>query len=504
MKISIFNKWAISGGAARAAYRLYKSLRATTNHKVDYYVKDIKLDDKNIHYLQFKNTNNNMKLEGLIQRNYIDKNRTDISNTYFSFSYNGAEIEDIKALSNCDIINLHWVDKFLADGGTLRYLVSLGKPMVWTLHDMKPFTGGCHYNAGCREFENSCLGCKQLRYDPHNLAHKVLEEKMEILKDADLTIVSPSSWLAEEAKESALFRDKRIEVIPNAIETDIYCPINKNIAKEKLKISSDKVVLQFGAHNAKELRKGFAYLIEAINLALKDPIFKQLCDDKKVLILCMGESSDEIRNLAVDSLELGYISDDDTISLVYNATDLFILPTLEDNLPNTMLEAYACATPIVAFDTGGVTDIVKHRQNGIVVPKYDSKSLAEGIIELVGDKQLRENFGKNARKLIEKNYTLQNQAARYLELFNELKQKHQTINSANTNNHKIIYDDVIGYSFQQELQSRPDILGTGQLNYKYHELITHLNKVCQYPLLKRPRAKLKAYKNLLKKYHTIK
>lgn len=202
MKISIFNTSDNKGGAARAAFRLFKSLE---NHGIDinFYTRQKYLTRENIIKL---GSRHNTKIENILQKNLILNNRTDISNTFFSISYSGITFDDMP--KDCDIINLHWVEKFL-DNHSLKEFTKLNKPIVWTLHDMKPFTGGCHYNAGCREFENECLDCQQLKCNPHNLTNMILKEKIKILKNANLTIVTPSKWLAEEAKKAHFLRIKK-------------------------------------------------------------------------------------------------------------------------------------------------------------------------------------------------------------------------------------------------------------------------------------------------------
>lgn len=525
MKISILNKFDNRGGAARAAYRLMQALD-NQNACVDYFVAEKSLENDHIHKLKFVQNNNRGKLNQLIQKKYINQNRTELSNTYYSITYNGFDIDNQRKLIESDIINLHWVEQIISNE-VLKKLVELNKPLVWTLHDMKPFTGGCHYNAGCREFEQECFNCQQLTNDPHHLPHKVLNEKIKILKDANLTIVSPSQWLAKEAQMSALFHDKEIVVIPNSIEIDIFTPIDKQLAKEQLGIDPNKIVLQFGAQDAKEKRKGFEYLIKAIHKALEDHTFKKLCDEKQILILCLGHPSEDITNLPIETMELGFISDDKQLSLVYSATDLFVLPTLEDNLPNTMLESFACKTPIVAFDTGGITDVVKDGENGIVVPCQDSQSLANGIIELIFDHAKREKYGENGRKFIEEKFKLEDQAKAYISLFEKLILQKDKKASKNFNEYDdSLYDSIIGYSLRKELESNPNYIPNHTLDKKLRELEINLKqknkeiewmnvqnvhrfknnfvRICKTRTFRSPIQKIQNYKAIISSLHELK
>lgn len=504
MNIAIVNKWEVQGGAARAANRLRIALRED-GHDVGYFVETPPKPAKKIFRPDYPKEPYKAKLEGLVQKEYIDRNRTDVSNTFFSFSYSDADIGHQPALLQCDIINLHWIDKMVSPK-VLATIVNLGKPLVWTLHDMKPFTGGCHYNAGCREFEAECLQCAQLANDPHRLPHHVLREKAAILEDADLTIVSPSRWLAEEAKKSALFGGRRIEVIPNAIETEVFKPENKREAKRRLEIDPDKIVIQFGAQDAREKRKGFEYLMEAMHAALQVPAFRALCDAGKVLILCLGHPSPEIDRLPIESRRLGFLSKDEAIVEAYNATDVFVLPTLEDNLPNTMLESLACATPVVAFDTGGVPDVVLHDENGLVVPRKDTQALAEAIVSLVTDDTKRQRFGENGRKLIEAEYTLSHQAKRYGTLFESLLDagKNSTAQRRTATFTEEVFDALFGYVVRKELETSPGFIGPRPNRKREAQLIDCIEEVCRYSIARKPLDKYRAYKKLIKTYHAVK
>lgn len=227
----------------------------------------------------------------------------------------------------------------------------------------------------------------------------------------------------------------------------------------------------------------------------------------------MGHPSDELKNLPIEFKELGFVSEDEKIALAYNATDLFILPTLEDNLPNTMLESFACKTPIIAFDTGGVRDMVKNEENGIVVPKYDAKGLASGILELIFNKTKREIFGENGRKLIESNFKLEDQATAYIKLFEELLHKDEKeIYLEILETEENIYDKIVGYSLKKELEQNPHLMDDpvnkkSKIIYKDNDSLIKLkkclNEVCRYSAFKKPIKKMKAYKRLIRTFHEI-
>jgi glycosyltransferase involved in cell wall biosynthesis len=462
MKISIFSTSDINGGAARAAFRLVNALKYL-EQDVNYFVRTKKNNCSSIVELDNKNSR---IVEKKTNKYYIDLNRTSSSNTLFSFSYDGVELPN---LGDSDIINLHWVDFFL-DLDNLREIVESKKIIVWTLHDMKPFTGGCHYSNGCKEYENNCLYCNQLYEDKKFLPKRVLEAKKTIFEKANLVIVSPSEWLAKEARKSSLFANKRIEVIPNSIEHDVFLPIHKSKAKKILGIDNNHIVLTFGVMNQNEKRKGFSYLTEAISILKK----KMENTDIDIVGLLFGTASDE--EFPIKCINLGSIADDKKLSIIYSAADIFILPSLEDNLPNTILESFSCGTPVVAFDSGGIKDLVNDN-NGKIVEKYDVIALANSIYELAINDKLRESKGSYARKMIETNYKLSDQATKYLELFKDLitnSYSNSTILPKDLNEE---FDDIIGYSFKKEL----NIIKNNNLNVfsesfvKIYDQIERLN-----------------------------
>jgi glycosyltransferase involved in cell wall biosynthesis len=306
---------------------------------------------------------------------------------------------------------------------TLRRLFALGKPVVWTLHDMWPFTGGCHYSASCEKYKTDCARCPQLADDPFDLPAAVLRDKVELFRGANLTIVTPSRWLAACARESRLFKGVRVEVIPNALETELYQPLPKQEAKKALGIPTDAVTLLFGAENAEERRKGFQELVAAIGHCRESEAFRRLAAQGKIRVICFGRADAALSSLGLPTVTLGYLTSDAEIARAYAAADLFVLPSLEDNLPNTMLEAMSCATPVVAFDVGGMPDMVTDGKTGRLVPAGDVRALGEAIASLVANPELRAAMGQNCRALMTGRYDLKHQARSYLELYRDLTEK---------------------------------------------------------------------------------
>ena len=428
MKIVQINTYDIRGGAARAAYRLHRGLlqigedsRMLVKHKDStddsvYCVTAIDSAEK---------FDEELFLSTAIQGHYINSHRTDISNTIFSLPYPGYDLSALPLVQTADIVNLHWVAHHYQSLLSLQKLFALGKPVVWTLHDQWAFTGGCHCIARCEKYRQDCAPCAQLADDPFNLPAAVLRDKIECFRGANLTIVTPSRWLADCARESRLFKDLRVEVIPNSLETDVFSPLPKAIAKESLGLAAESVILLFGAEAGNVRMKGFRELIAAIQCCLEDAESQNLVESDKIRLLCFGHPSDELEAVAIPVVSLGYLDSDEEIRTAYAAADLFILPSLEDNLPNTMLESMSCGTPVVAFDVGGIPDVIVNGVTGQLAPVGDVRKLGEAILYLIFNPDQREIMGQNCRKAMVEGYSLNIQAQRYLELYQELHQEYR-------------------------------------------------------------------------------
>jgi len=355
----------------------------------------------------------------LVQKSYIDNHRTPLSTTLFSLPYPGYDLSETPLVRSADVINLHWV-AFFQSPVTLGKLFKLRIPVVWTLHDMWPFTGGCHYSAGCSNYERDCSLCPQLAEDPLSLPRNILEDKAGLFADANLTIVTPSHWLGQCAQRSQLFRRNRVEVIPNSLETDLYVSTPKTKSKKELGIPATAVVLLCGADSLGEIRKGFRELAAAIALALQSDSLREMVTTGGLRLLTLGPETTELKELGIPVTALGHLVDDIAIARAYSAADLFLLPSQEDNLPNMMLEAMSCGTPVLAFEIGGVPDAVTDGITGHLVASGNVEGYAAALVELVMDKSQRELMSDAARKTADSKYSLKVQADRYHDLYQDL------------------------------------------------------------------------------------
>jgi glycosyltransferase involved in cell wall biosynthesis len=419
MKVLILSTTDTFGGAARAMYRLHKGFHA------------IGIDSRILCLDKFSNDTNVTNLDiDLYPRlraveffdefssQYINQ-KAKLKKSIFNSPGIGYSILNHPLVMEADVINLHWVAGFLSTRH-IAELISLGKPVVWTFHDEWAYTAGCHYTNDCHGFLSDCAQCPQIESDPLEFTSKMLINKIEGLSKLDL-IITPSRWLSTQVEKSIVFKNIPREVIPYSIESDLFHPVDKTEAKRYFGIDPKELVILFGADDGSDKRKGFHKVVEAFHYLNERQDWQEAISKNSVKLLIFGHPSMEIENLKIPFTLLGRIENDQEMAMVYSAADLFLLPSLEDNLPNTMLESFGCGTPIVAFHTGGMVDMIKEGINGYLAPLSDAKSFSEKIIHYWQlSKDERSQLGKNARDLIERNYQLPIQAKSYEIIFSKL------------------------------------------------------------------------------------
>ncbi len=419
MNIAILSTSDIQGGAARAAFRLHNALELI-GHQSVMAVRRKKSQAPNVFEVQALKPDGASanRFFNVVEKYAFHKNRTEVSNTYFTIPYPGFDLSGTEPIIHSDIINLHWVTKFQSVE-SIGELLKLKKPVVWTLHDENAYTGGCHYSAGCKNYETGCADCPQLKINDHQLPYHVVQHKKKSWNE-HVTIVTPSKWLAGCASRSLVLKGCRAEVIPNAVETEIFRPIEKTKAKQDLQVPVDSICLLFGAEYHSEKRKGYFKLKDALEICLRDKDFKKKAGMGKIVIFTFGDAQKQPKEFNLPVKSFGYVRSDEKLATIYSAADIYLLPSLEDNLPNTMLESMACGTPVVSFPVGGMPDMITTGVTGIVAEDMSSQSLAAGILKLTSDRRLREKMNANCRDLIESGYTLSHQANNYSKLFAEL------------------------------------------------------------------------------------
>jgi glycosyltransferase involved in cell wall biosynthesis len=293
------------------------------------------------------------------------------------------------------------------------------KPAVFTLHDMWSFTGHCSYSYDCERWKTGCGRCPHLDVYPTVPRDNTrIEWKLKklVYDRANLSIVTPSNWLTEQARQSILARFP-IHNIPNGVDTDVYKPLNSEQSRLGLGIPVDKKVLLFGAQSLHDTRKGGDLLLKALQ-SLPGTLRSE------ILLLVMGEGGEKIaKSVDIQTRQLGYITSDSAKALAYSAADVFIFPTRADNLPLVLQESMACGTPMVSFRVGGVPELVRHYETGLLAEPGDANALSESILHLLEDSHLRNRLSRRCREIALEEYSLELQIVRYIELYNQLTQQ---------------------------------------------------------------------------------
>ena len=311
-----------------------------------------------------------------------------------------------------DVLHLHWVtDGFLAPWALAR----LRGPVIWTMHDTWPFTGGCHYpGPGCERYTASCGRCPELgsrrAWDLSRLHWRL---KRGAVKRIRPVIISPSLAYAERAARSGLLAGCRVEHIPNGIDTEIFRPLDKTQARHLLNLPQDAIILLFGAMNAAgDHCKGFDLLCQALSILLAG-------GHGNFLPVVFGASESDA-GLPLPMRFLGRLHDNITLSLAYSAADVFVCPSRQDNLPNTVLESLACGTPVAAFAVGGIPDMVEHGLSGCLARPHEPEDLARGLARLLGNKEDRRRMGEAGRARVERDFAMPVVAKRHISLYEEM------------------------------------------------------------------------------------
>ncbi len=336
----------------------------------------------------------------------------------FSFPYWGVDITKHKLVKKADVIHLHWINGGFISIKTFRKLSKSNKPIVWTLHDMWAFTGGCHYAGTCDNYKNQCNNCPSLKFHGINdYSSRIFKNKIDVYKILNLNIVTCSNWLAGCAGDSTLFKKCNIKVIPNPIDINLFKPLNKITSRENLNLPVDKFIILFGTMNLKDKRKGFSILIESLKLLYNE--FPEV--RPKLEIAVFGSLSNQNITLPFKTNFLGKINEINKIVECYNSADVFVAPSIEDNLPNTVMESLACGTPVAAFDIGGIPDMVDHKQNGFLAKKVNADELKTAIRWFIDvDKTFKDSLSYNARKKVVDNYNPIRIANSYLTFYQEI------------------------------------------------------------------------------------
>lgn len=395
----------ITGGAARAAYRIHHALRLQGVDST-MRVNSANTDDWTVRG-QVGNLQNLLTISRLVPGKLATRLLRTNNRVIHSPAILHSSWPKRLNISDADIINLHWVNHEMMSIGDIA---RIKKPVVWTLHDMWPFCGAEHYTEDFRWREGYTRNNRPSYEAGLDLNRWVWRRKMRNWR-RPMHIVSPSNWLAGCARQSMLMREWPVTVVPNAVDTSVWQPLNKSLARELLKLPNDAPLLLFGAvGGARDPRKGFELLRQALR-HLQGQV-------KELQLIVFGQHAPrEPDDLGFPIHYMGHLHDDLSLRVLYSAADAMVIPSRQDNLPNTGVEALACGTPVVAFNTCGLPDIVKHEKTGYLAEPFNSEDLASGIIWVLADAARHAQLCVNARHYATATFSYPVVAEQYLSVY---------------------------------------------------------------------------------------
>nr|WP_304220101.1 glycosyltransferase family 4 protein [Fredinandcohnia onubensis] len=416
MKIALINRNDVYGGAARATLRLHNEL-------LEQGVESVLVADK-VHG-NVKNIVGKSNISSKISqrtRDYLNEIPLRIGgykySSPFSPNFIGINIFKKKQVYHSDIIHLNWIN-----GGFINIndLILLKQPIVWTLHDVWPFTGGCHILGKCSKYINGCGKCPQLNSNKNmDISYKLVNKKNNILKNLNITFIAPSKWMAERIKESFLFSEiqGKVQIIPNGIDTKVYKPINSFKAKEELGLDKNKKVILFGAVNATSDRnKGYLLLKDALKFLYET---SSNFERENIQLVVFGSDNKVEENMGFKTINIGKINDEKKLTLLYSAAEVMCVPSIQESFGQTALESIACGTPVVSFKTSGLLDIIDHKINGFTAKSYDVREFARGIQWLLREDMDRSKISSLAREKALNKFDIRNTTKQHIHLYEDL------------------------------------------------------------------------------------
>jgi glycosyltransferase involved in cell wall biosynthesis len=376
----------LSGGAARGAYWLHQAQRDIgIDSTIITNGRQSGIDDSVIPLVntEFQRTRNTAltrlgNLPVLLYR----KRKHRIFNTGFT----GIDFTKHPAYKSADLIHLHWINGLVS----MRTLRKVDKPVVWTMRDMWPFTGGCHYAMECEHYKTGCGECPQLSSKNHyDLTKLVVANKRKRIPK-ELVVVGISQWLTEFAASSFVFDGFSIKTISNNVDTGQFFPVDSSASRAALGLPIDQKIILIGAQDVNDFYKGFDLFLDSL---------KSLVEKDFHIVTFGRDPGSEIGVLGYEHTSLGFLSDIISLRLAYSAADVFVAPSRMDAFGKTLVEAMACGTPVVCFDASGPKDIVDHQVTGYKSEPFNSADLAKGIDWVLAQtKDAYNNLSKNARK----------------------------------------------------------------------------------------------------------
>lgn len=420
MRVLIVNTSERAGGAAVAASRLLEALN-NNGVKAKMLVRDKQTDNLCVvQHPQQRRLRWAFLWERIVIwiRLYLRRKRLfeiDIANC-------GADITRLPEFQEANVIHLHWVNQGMLSLKQIRKILDTGKPVIWTMHDIWPATAICHYTRGCSRYQEACCYCPLLPDGggDKDLAAKTWHRKQHMLSGRQVAFVTCSRWLMGEVAKSALLREQHIVSIPNPIDMHLFRRIDSKVARKAVDLPEDGRIILFVSQRVTDERKGVSFLVDAVAQLVR--LHPEYREHTRVAVL--GGHAEEVSGLlALPVIALGYVSDPQRIVNVYNAADAFVLPSLEDNLPNTIMEAMACGVPCVGFNVGGIPEMIDHRTTGYVARFRDAEDLAAGLHWVLSEAD-HTALSRACMTKVAQEYSQQSVAVRYVKEYERImKQK---------------------------------------------------------------------------------
>lgn len=417
LKVVHLNTYYGNGGAGRACIRLNRALLSQgIDSKIIVHYKfgnDAGIQTFNKNIIQKAYTAATIIMERVMAKRYLKPVKTP-----FSFAWFGRSVIHHPDVKNADIIHLHWVNHGFLNPAHLSEISKLNKPVVWTFHDSNAFTGGCHVRYDCDHFMRKCGDCPILsNAGPNDISHQIWQQKRSAYNKLKFSIIAPSKWMQQSVQASSLMQGKSIVNIPNTLETDVFRPIDKTFAREQLSLPQSKFIFLTGfMPSRKDMHKGTGYLMQSLDMLAK----RQGIDKEQIELVVFGNRNErDVPVFPFKTTFLGTINNDEKLAQCYASADAFLIPSLEDNLPYTVMESLACGTPVVAFTTGGIPDMVSHEHNGYLAKYRSAERFTDGMVWILNHPD-KEILRKQARQTVMDKFSENVIAKKHLEVYQAL------------------------------------------------------------------------------------
>jgi len=416
MKVVSLSTYSHAGGAALAAARQHKALLAAG---VDSSLLSLHDGGDGRGFYVFDDAERvaiERRRADLVEAFGVRLNRTQFSDTWFSLPLVSTGIANAPLVRQADVIQIHWASQMVSVND-LAMLTALGKPVIWTLHDEWAYTGGCHYTGGCDQYLVGCENCPQLRADPVGVPGAIHRARCALSQSRQGVIVTPSQWLGERSSGSPALNHWPHAVIPNTVDTEIFHPRLRNVGRDRLGVESETKCVLFVADAVGEHRKGLDVLIQAI-----ERIEAESSIGDGIVFIAIGTPSQQLSQTAGLRV-FEHTPVEEEIASLYAAADVVVLPSREDNLPNIILEAFSCGTPVIGSRVGGIVDFVREGESGWLVAPDDGEALERAITDSLLDASKLEMIGRRCRQLAEEEFAYSVVAERYISLYQSLRVK---------------------------------------------------------------------------------